>query len=631
MEERNNSVGASPKSRTFTYVWIILVALGLITGGLALLSSYASDRPQPALLPDIARAIEAGQVESLVVRGDMLIAEKNNGVRLGARKEANVSAFESLEVLGVPQQTLRTLSIEVEPTESRTWVYFGTALTFLPLLLIGFFIFIAIRTMRRNPGGMMMPGGFQNRIGQSNARVIGGAAAKEEDTALERPKVTFADVAGSEQAKLELWEVVEFLKEAEKFIKLGARVPKGVLMAGPPGTGKTLMAKAVAGEAGVPFIHISGSQFVEMFVGVGASRVRDLFKKAKEHSPAVVFIDEIDAVGRRRGVGLGGGNDEREQTLNQILVEMDGFDTDTNVIVVAATNRPDILDPALTRPGRFDRKVLIDLPDVEAREAILQVHSRGKPLAEDANLADLAKLTPGFAGADLENLVNEAAILAARRGLSQIGMPEFQDSMERIVAGPERKGKLLSEQERQVVAYHEAGHAVVMHHTPDSDPVHKVSIISRGMALGYTMPLPEYQRLLRTREAFENELMGLLGGRAAEELIFQRVTTGAGNDLERATRLARAMVTRFGFSDKLGLRVYGEEQGNPFLGAMGESRNYSEERAQAIDQEIQEILDRAYTQAKALLTEQRQKLEKLAQALLEEETINRPQFEVMMA
>ncbi|HMR63963.1 MAG TPA: AAA family ATPase, partial [Anaerolineae bacterium] len=335
--------------------------------------------------------------------------------------------------------------------------------------------------------------------------------------------------------------------------------------------------------------------------------------------------------GRRRGVGLGGGNDEREQTLNQILVEMDGFDTDTNVIVVAATNRPDILDPALTRPGRFDRKVLIDLPDVEAREAILQVHSRGKPLAEDANLADLAKLTPGFAGADLENLVNEAAILAARRGLSQIGMPEFQDSMERIVAGPERKGKLLSEQERQVVAYHEAGHAVVMHHTPDSDPVHKVSIISRGMALGYTMPLPEYQRLLRTREAFENELMGLLGGRAAEELIFQRVTTGAGNDLERATRLARAMVTRFGFSDKLGLRVYGEEQGNPFLGAMGESRNYSEERAQAIDQEIQEILDRAYTQAKALLTEQRQKLEKLAQALLEEETINRPQFEVMMA
>jgi cell division protease FtsH len=631
MKEHNNSVGTPSKFRAFTYLWMILIGLGLITGGLAWLSSYASDRLQPSSLPEIARAIEAGQVENLVVRGDLLVAERNNGSRLGARKEANVSAFESLELLGVPQQTLRNLPFEVEPTESSAWLYFGTALTFLPLLLIGFFIVMAVRTMRRTGGGMMMPGGFQNRIGQSNARVIGGAAEKERDTALERPKVTFADVAGLEQAKLELWEVVEFLKEAEKFVKLGARVPKGVLMAGPPGTGKTLMAKAVAGEAGVPFIHISGSEFVEMFVGVGASRVRDLFKKAKTHSPAVVFIDEIDAVGRRRGVGLGGGNDEREQTLNQILVEMDGFDTDTNVIVIAATNRPDILDPALTRPGRFDRKVLIDLPDVEARQAILEVHSRGKPLAEDVNLADLSKLTPGFAGADLENLVNEAAILAARRGLSQIGMPEFQDSMERIVAGPERKGKLLSKQERRVVAYHEAGHAVVMHHTPESDPVHKVSIISRGMALGYTMPLPEQQRLLRTREAFESELMGLLGGRAAEELVFQRVTTGAGNDLERATRLARLMVTRFGFSDRLGLRVYGEEQGHPFLGAMGESRDYSEERAQAIDQEIQEILQQAYGQAKTLLTEQRHKLEKLAEALLEEETVNRPQFEAMMA
>jgi cell division protease FtsH len=333
--------------------------------------------------------------------------------------------------------------------------------------------------------------------------------------------VTFDDVAGAEQAKLELMEVVEFLKESEKFVKLGARLPKGVLMAGVPGTGKTLMAKAVAGEAGVPFFSISGSEFVEMFGGVGASRVRDLFKRAKEQSPAVIFVDEIDAVGRQRGIGLGGGNDEREQTLNQILVEMDGFGTDTNVIVIAATNRPDVLDPALLRPGRFDRKVILDRPDVTARAAIQRVHTRGKPLAPTVRIDDLAKLTPGFVGADLENLVNEAAILAARRNLSLISPLEFQDAMERIVAGPERKGQVINAHEREVVAYHESGHAVVMHNLENSDPIHKVSIISRGMALGYTMPLPESEKYLRSKEAFEDEIVGLLGGRAAEEIIFQ--------------------------------------------------------------------------------------------------------------
>jgi len=438
-------------------------------------------------------------------------------------------------------------------------------------------------------------------------------------------------VAGVEQAKLELQEVIEFLKEPTKFAKLGARVPKGVLMAGPPGTGKTLLAKAVAGEAGVPFFSISGSEFVEMFVGVGAARVRDLFKRAREQAPAVIFVDEIDAVGRQRGASLGNSNDEREHTLNQILVEMDGFGTDTNVIVMASTNRPDILDPALLRSGRFDRKVILDRPDVQGREAILGVHIQGKPLAASVSISALAKLTPGFAGADLENLVNEAAILAARRNLTVIGQPEFQDAMERIVAGPERQGKLLSEHERQVVAFHEGGHAVVMHHLQYSDPVHKVSIMSRGMALGYTMPLPERDKYLRTREAFEDEIVGLLGGRAAEEIIFQQVTTGASNDLERATKLARAMVTRYGFSRKLGLRTFGEEQGNPYLGSLGETRDYSEEMAQVIDQEMSQILEGAYQRATDILVTQRQKLELLAESLLERETIERPEFEALMA
>jgi cell division protease FtsH len=381
----------------------------------------------------------------------------------------------------------------------------------------------------------------------------------------------------------------------------------------------------------VPFFSISGSEFVEMFVGVGASRVRDLFDRARQQAPSVIFVDEVDAVGRQRGVGLGGGNDEREQTLNQILVEMDGFGTDTNVIVIAATNRPDVLDPALLRPGRFDRKVVLDRPDVRAREAILRVHTRGKPLAEDVNVADIAKLTPGFVGADLENLVNEAAILAARRGLSVTGQPEFQDAIERIVAGPERQGRIISDQEREVIAYHEAGHAVVMHNLEHSDPVHKVSIISRGMALGYTMPLPANDRYLRSKDAFEDEIVSLLGGRAAEALVFQRITTGAANDLERATELARAMVTRYGFSEKLGLRTFGSEQPVGYLGNLGDTRNYSEEMAQHIDQEINAILDVAYARAKTILTERRHKLDDLAKNLLRVETIDRTEFERLMA
>jgi cell division protease FtsH len=569
---------------------------------------------QEASLPEIVSVIEAGEVEELAVQGDFLIATTTDGTVISARKESNISAVEALQLLGASPESLKELPIVVRNPNSGPGSMLGILLTFAPILLIGFLMFRFMRQMQGG-GGLMNMGG----MGRSNPRVVSGAAEKEQQTEL--PLVTFNDVAGAEQAKLELLEVVEFLKEAHKFIKLGARIPKGVLMVGPPGTGKTLMAKAVAGEAGVPFFSISGSEFVEMFVGVGASRVRDLFKRARDQSPAVIFVDEIDAVGRRRGVGLGGGNDEREQTLNQILVEMDGFGTSTNVIVIAATNRPDVLDAALLRPGRFDRKVILDRPDVNAREEILKVHTRGKPLAVEVKHSDLARLTPGFAGADLENLVNEAAILAARRNQNTIGRADFQDAMERIVAGPERKGKIISDQEREVVAYHEAGHAVVMHNLEHSDPVHKVSIVSRGMALGYTMPLPENDKYLRAKEAFEDEIVGLLGGRAAEELTFSRVTTGAANDLERATELARSMVTRYGFSEKLGLRTFGEDQGNPYLGNLGEIRNYSEEMAQAIDQEIRQITETAYQRAKDILNKQRNKLE----------TVERPEFEAMMA
>ncbi|MCB0164390.1 MAG: ATP-dependent zinc metalloprotease FtsH [Anaerolineae bacterium] len=581
---------------------------------------------QEVSLPEVVSAIESGSVEKVMVQGDTLTVTKTDGTTWQARKESNISTVEALQILGAPVETLKTLPIIVQDPGASLSNVLGVVITFLPLLFIGYIVFRVARQMQGGSGFLGLP----TRMGRSSARIVAGANAKDED-AVAAPQVTFDDVAGAEQAKLELQEVVEFLKEPEKFLRLGARIPRGVLMAGPPGTGKTLMAKAIAGEAGVPFFSISGSEFVEMFVGVGASRVRDLFKRAREQAPAVIFVDEIDAVGRQRGVGLGGGNDEREQTLNQILVEMDGFSTDTNLIIIAATNRPDVLDPALLRPGRFDRKVILDRPDVTARQAILRVHTRGKPLSPEVKLTDLARLTPGFVGADLENLVNEAAIYAARRNQHLITQNEFQDAMERIVAGPERKGKIISDHEREVVAYHEAGHAVVMHNLPTSDPVHKVSITSRGMALGYTMPLPEGDKYLRTKGAFEDEIIGLLGGRAAEEIIFNEVTTGASNDLERATKLARAMVTRYGFSHKLGLRTYGEEQGNPYLGSMGESRNYSDEMALSIDKEIQEILSQAYQRAKQIITEQRGKLETLAVTLLDIETVERPQFEAMMA
>ena len=434
--------------------------------------------------------------------------------------------------------------------------------------------------------------------------------------------VTFSDVAGTDEAKEELVEVVEFLKYPEKFAALGARIPKGVLLVGPPGTGKTLLSRAVAGEAGVPFFSISGSEFVEMFVGVGASRVRDLFDQAKKNAPCIVFVDEIDAVGRQRGAGLGGSHDEREQTLNQILVEMDGFDTGTNVIVIAATNRPDILDPALMRPGRFDRKVMLDSPDVRGREAILGVHVKGKPLSDDVGLGTLAKSTPGFSGADLANLVNEAAILAARRNKKVIAMDEFEEAVDRVIAGPERKSRVMSAHEKKLTAYHEGGHTVIAHFLEKHDPPHKVTIVSRGMAGGYTRFLPDEEAHYRTRDMFKDQLCAALGGHAAEEFIFGESSTGPSNDLEQVTRIARSMVTRWGMSERLGPRTFGRSEELVFLGReISETRNYSEKVAEEIDDEVRRIIEEAQDRARTVLTERREILDKLAAVLLDVETL----------
>jgi cell division protease FtsH len=458
-------------------------------------------------------------------------------------------------------------------------------------------------------------------FGRSKARRLGDNV----------PKVTFEDVAGVDEAKQDLQEIVEFLRNAKKFQALGAKIPKGVLLLGPPGSGKTLLARAIAGEANVPFFHISGSDFVEMFVGVGASRVRDLFDTAKQNRPALIFIDEIDAVGRQRGAGWGGGHDEREQTLNQLLVEMDGFDPNAGVILIAATNRPDVLDPALLRPGRFDRRVVVDAPDFLGRKAILGVHTRGKPLSEDVNVENLARRTPGFSGADLANLVNEAALLAARREKTRIEMTDFNDSIDRVIMGPERKSRVLSEREREVVAYHELGHAIVQELLPLANPVHKVTILPRGMALGVTMGMPSEDRYLTTRQEFLDNIAAFLGGRVAEEIVFNESTTGASNDLDRATDMARSMVTEYGMSPRLGTLKIGNRSGSPFLGRdMHEDRNYSEEVAAQIDQEVRSIMDDCYKVANEILMENRELLDNIAKVLLERESIEREEFLKLM-
>ncbi len=596
-----------------------LLMMVLVVGVAALLFTWLnqSSAPQQRGYGQFLDAVKNGQVEKVTQKQDTLTVDP---VGDGALYTVIVPTVLTDVLADIRQaaadggQQFDSKIFSAEQAPDTSWI--GLVLTgLLPLLIIGGFIYFMMRQAQGTNNQALS-------FGKSRARMFLG----------NKTVVTFADVAGVDEAKSELQEVVEFLKYPEKFNTLGARIPRGVLLVGPPGTGKTLMARAVAGEAGVPFFSISGSEFVEMFVGVGASRVRDLFDQAKRNSPCIVFVDEIDAVGRQRGAGLGGSHDEREQTLNQILVEMDGFDTNTNVIVVAATNRPDVLDPALLRPGRFDRQVILDRPDMKGRVAILKVHSKGKPLDKTTSVEELARQSPGFSGADLANLVNEAAILAARRNRKTISMPEFSEALERIVAGPERKSRVISDAEKLVIAYHEGGHAVVQRILPKCDPVSKVTIISRGMALGYTMALPVEDRYLQSKTEFEDKIAGFLGGNAAERLIFGDTTTGASNDIEKATLLARRMVTEFGMSDKLGPLAFGKRDELIFLGReIGEQRNYSDDVAKQIDEEIRVIIDRAYERAMETLVAHRDRLEALAQKLIAEETVDAEAFESLFS
>ena len=589
---------------------VIFVVAGALIMSLFPMGSDTEEIP----LSQVVEDVNAGKVDSITIEGNDLQIIYNGGREVASRKEASVEVTENLLGLGAEPAELAEVDIEVTP--SSPWGDWLAILgSFLPFVLVAvLFLFLMRQAQGTNNQALS--------FGKSRARMFTG----------EKPTVTFDDVAGVEEAKQELAEVVEFLREPQKFISLGARIPKGVVLMGPPGTGKTLLAKAVSGEAGVPFFSISGSEFVEMFVGVGAARVRDLFDQARRNSPCIIFVDEVDAVGRHRGAGLGGSHDEREQTLNQILVEMDGFGTDTNIIVVAATNRPDILDPALLRPGRFDRRVVLDRPDIKGRQGILGVHVRGKPLAKDVDLEILARGTPGFVGADIENLVNEAAILAARRNKRAIGMDEFQEAVERVIAGPERRSRLITDDEKQVLAYHEAGHALVQSKLPNCDPVHKVSIVARGMSLGYTMALPEQDRYLHTQDKFEDDISGMLAGRAAEELVFGDKWTGASDDLEKATKLARKMVTTYGMSRQLGPLTFGDRDELVFLGReIAEQRNYSDEVAEEIDREVRRIIEEGYSQAREILVHYQEKLDLIAGRLIEIETIDRQEFEMLLA
>jgi cell division protease FtsH len=567
-------------------------------------------------LSELREAVAQGEIAEIKVMSDesrALVTEKGKAEPdFIVRKERGADPF--YDQLGLTAQDLSGVEYSIEKSSGFNDLLplLGTVVPFA--LMIGFLFFMMRQAQAGNNQAMS--------FGRSRARMMSG------DT----PTVTFDDVAGVEESKQELSEVVDFLREPEKFMALGAQIPKGVLMVGPPGCGKTLMGRAVAGEAGVPFFSISGSEFVEMFVGVGASRVRDLFDQAKKHSPCIVFIDEIDAVGRQRGAGLGGSHDEREQTLNQILVEMDGFDTDTNVIIIAATNRPDILDPALLRPGRFDRRVVIDRPDMRGRRAILAIHARGKPLAADVDLDVSAKQTPGFSGADLENLINEAAILAARRNGRAIRMDDLESATDKIRFGPERRSRVISRRELEITAYHEAGHAMVMHEIPECDPIHKITIIPRGLSAGLTSFLPKEERYLRSRTRYKAEIAAALGGRAAEELVFGEVSTGDSNDLEFVTKTAREMVTRYGMSEQLGPITFGERNELVFLGRdIGEQRNYSESVARQIDAEVRSLVSEAHERARRIVSRNIDIVHLLAERLLEVETLDREEFLELVA
>ncbi len=616
--QNNNNNGGSPfTNRNAQRIWLVVGVVVLLLFVVIFGSPNNSPRGNTISLDRLAEQIRQGNVTSITVRGgnDVYIQLRNDSNPAYYYKERETNLFTALETFGVTAQQFQSIEFTEKQGDNTTGILFQLLIAVVPTLIIVWLLWRMMRSVRGSQDQALS-------FGRSRARVVRD---------MERPQVTFADVAGADEAKQELAEVVEFLKEPEKFIRLGARIPKGVLMVGPPGTGKTLMARAVAGEAGVPFFSISGSEFVEMFVGVGASRVRDLFERSKAEAPAIVFVDEIDAVGRHRGAGLGGGHDEREQTLNQILVEMDGFETGTNVIVIAATNRPDILDPALLRPGRFDRKVVMDNPDLKGRQDILKVHAKGKPLAPDVDIEALAKITPGFSGADLENLINEAAILAARRNKKSIGMSEMQESMERVIMGPERKTRVISNKEKVSIAYHEAGHAILHHLLEHATPVHKITIVPRGRAGGFVMSLPEGDAFLTSRDEFEDEIVAIMGGRAAEEIIFNQFTTGASSDLQMATSRARAMVTQYGMSDLLGPRAFGSGSGSLFLGRdLYEQRDYSEQAAEEIDNEVKRILQTAYQRAKTLLLDNKDKLELIAKVLMEQETLDRTGFEDLM-
>ncbi len=582
-----------------------LIYLAILVAAVALFSYIipTTNKPEEIPLSQVITMSQNKEIAEIEVEEEVLAITTVAGEEFKSFKESNASIYE------VEGLNLEGVVVDIKGASGINWG--SLMLNLLPLLIFGSLLFFLFRQARGANSQAMS-------FGRSRARLFPA----------NRTTVTFDDVAGVDEAKQDLYEVVEFLKSREKFQSLGARIPKGVLLIGPPGTGKTLLARAVAGQADVPFFSISGSEFVEMFVGVGASRVRDLFEQAKRNAPCIIFIDEIDAVGRQRGAGLGGSHDEREQTLNQILVEMDGFDTSTSVIVVAATNRPDILDPALLRPGRFDRRVILDRPDINGRLAILKVHANGKPLDKSVKLELLAKGTVGFSGADLANLVNEAAILSARRNKKSIGMEEFEESIDRVIAGPERRSRKISLKEKEVIAYHEAGHALVARMLPNADPVHKISIVARGMSLGHTKQLPIEDRYLTSSSQIKDMIATLLGGHTAEELIFDEITTGASDDIKRATSLARRMVTDFGMSDKLGPRTFGDRQELVFLGReISEQKDYGDKIADAIDEEVHGIIERAKETARNILTDNQPKLELLAKTLIARETLEGEELE----
>lgn len=598
------------KDASKNFLWV-LIAFILISLVFTLVGEFNFEEPEKFSISDVAREVELGNVKSIMVSGDELEIKLTNGDDAVSRKETETGLTETLKNYGVSSESLKTVDVNFK--DENGFKYWAAILipTILPLLIIiGVFFFI----FRNAKGGMDQAFTF----GKANLKLSSPS----------KTKTTFDDVADLKEAKEELYEVIDFLKNPKKFLKIGAKIPRGILMVGRPGTGKTLLARAVAGESKVPFFHISASEFVEMFVGVGASRVRSVFETAKKASPSIIFIDEIDAIGRQRGAGMGGGHDEREQTLNQILSEMDGFDKETNVIVMAATNRPDVLDQALLRPGRFDRQVVLDMPDIEGREKILEIHSKKKPLADDVELRKIAVRTPGFSGADLENLLNEAAILTAKNDLKEITHQNIIESIEKVMLGRERRSRVITEKEKKITAYHEAGHALVTAGIKEADPVHKVSIISRGMAGGYTIKLPTEDRRLKTKSEFVAEVAIALGGYVAEQEIFKDITTGSSSDIKSATELVRNLVTQYGMSEKLGPRSFGKTNEMVFLGKeMTAERDYSEEIAEKIDKEVDAFITKGMKLAQKIIKDNKKILDKIADTLIDKETIEHEEFE----